>query len=98
MRSRAVLGLMLLVASSLLAGMHYLAWARLVRDTGVPSPFFEIVTAALIIFAVGAPVLRIVARRSPVAERVLGTPLFIWLGGLFLTASVLVVLDVVRAV
>jgi len=55
-----------------LGGLHYYIWARLVRDTRVPSPWAAVLLAGLVVLATGLPLMRLVIRRWPDAARILG--------------------------
>lgn len=98
MSRRIFFPLMLTVMSCAYAGLNFYAWARLVRDPAIPEPWFSVVTWLFVAMAVSMPLVRILGRGKASVERLLGTPTFIWMGGLFITFAVLVVTDVARAV
>jgi uncharacterized protein len=89
--------LFVLTALSILAGMHYYLWVRLVRDPGLPEPWRRIATLAIALAAVALPAVMIVARRSsePLAKAVPFLA-FAWMGMLFLLFSALLAIDLAR--
>ena len=94
-----IVGLVVFIAIVILVlvGLHAYVWARLIRDTQLPQPWSSIATAALVALAAGLPLMRLLARRFP-AVRVLGWPLYTWLGVLFLFFVLLLSADIIRVV
>lgn len=87
----------LLVALSILGGMHYYLWVRLVRDPGLPEPWRRVATLAIALAAIGLPAVMFAARASgkPLA-RAVPFVAFAWMGLLFILFSVLLAIDLVR--
>lgn len=88
----------LLVVSTVLGGAHYYVWARLVRDTALPQPWFSI--ASWIIGGLGVLIVAgLVSTR--VAPRAISSPLlwvvYVWVGLIFFTLMLLGAADLVRA-
>ena len=83
----------LLVAISVLGGLHYYVWARLVRDTRIPEPWALVATLALAALC-ALVILGFVLRRT---TSLLATPVawgaYTWLGLLFLLFVLLAVTD-----
>jgi predicted MPP superfamily phosphohydrolase len=87
----------LLVVLSIVGGVHFYLWARLVRDTQLPLPVRPWVTAALIALAVSLPATFIVLRRVPPEwGRFLAWPGFVWMGLMFLVFTLVLAGDIVR--
>ncbi len=60
----------LVIALSLIGGLHYYFWARLVRDTALPAPWRQIATGALWVLGLSMPVDDdLVALAPPAARR-----------------------------
>lgn len=83
----------LLVALSILGGVHFYFWLRLVHDTALPEPFFAAATAALVALAIAIPAGFL--RRGH--GGVLSWAAFTWMGMLFLLLLSLLGGDVLRA-
>jgi hypothetical protein len=88
--------LFLFVASSVFASVHYYAWARLIRDVQLPSPWFEMATVLMVVMALFIPLSRVILRGSDGIEKLLSYPTFIWMGSLFITLFVLLGTDLIR--
>src|SRR5580704_7285732 len=86
------------VVLTIVVGVHYYLWARLVRDPHLPTPWSGLATGALVLLAASMPAAMIVGRRAPGAGRVLAWPAFIWMGLMFLFLTTLVGVDAVRVV
>ncbi|MFO0582784.1 MAG: metallophosphoesterase [Anaeromyxobacter sp.] len=87
----------LAVALSILGGMHYYFWVRLVRDPGLADPWRKLATAAIVLLAIAFPVAMFTFRRSPAASSgILPAIGFGWLGAAFLLLVALVFLDLGR--
>jgi predicted MPP superfamily phosphohydrolase len=85
------------VALSIVGGMHYYIWTRLVRDTDVAEPWRRLLTIGIVAAAVAVPVafLAMRARAGALADGfVFGAML--WMGIAFLLLSSLVVVDLAR--
>ncbi len=86
----------LVIALSLLGGLHYYFWARLVRDTAMPAPWRQLATAALWALGLSMPASMILWRTHHPLGRILAWPAFVWMGMLVLLAVSLLGTDVVR--
>jgi hypothetical protein len=87
----------LLVVLSIVGGVHFYLWARLVRDTHLPLPARTWATAGLIALAVSLPSTFIVLRRLPPHwGRFVAWPGFVWMGLMFLAFVLVLLGDVVR--
>jgi hypothetical protein len=86
----------LTVLSSVLFGVHYYLWARLVRDPGLPSPWNGVATTALAVLGVSSIVGFLLTRFAP---RGVSSPImwvvYVWLGVMFFLFMVLVASDLV---
>jgi len=93
-----VFGFLLLfaIAGSILAGLHYYFWARLVRDTQISGTLRHVGTAGLAGLAVLVVATMFAGRLVPSIGRVLAWPGFIWMGALFVLLVALLGLDVLR--
>jgi predicted MPP superfamily phosphohydrolase len=89
----------LAIALSLLGGMHYYVWARLVRDTGLPPPWGRVLTAAIVLLGLAMP-LTLVANRffaGPAVRPAIWFG-FAWMGIGFLLVAFLGLADAGRLV
>jgi len=87
----------LAVALSLVAGMHYYVWARLVRDPQLPQSAARIATGAIIALGLALPVTMAASRLYPGAVvRPAVWLAFIWLGVGFLLVAFLGIADAGR--
>jgi predicted MPP superfamily phosphohydrolase len=84
------------IALSILGGLHYYFWARLVRDTALPSPYRQLATLSLIALGLSMPLAMVLARSG--LTRALSWPAFVWMGFMFLLFVALLGTDVVRLV
>jgi hypothetical protein len=85
------------VALSIVGGMHYYIWSRLVRDTAVGEPWRRLLTVGIVAAAVAVPVAFLVmrARAGALADGfVFGA--MVWMGVAFFLLSALVVVDLAR--
>jgi len=73
------------VIFTLTVGTHYYLWIRLVRDPGLPSPWKQLATVALLVLAVSIPVSMVAWRIFP---RDVAIPVswvgYVWMGSMFL--------------
>jgi predicted MPP superfamily phosphohydrolase len=73
------------VIFSLTVGTHYYLWARLVRDPGLPSPWRQLATVALVVLALSIPLSMMAWRVFP---RDVAIPVswvgYLWMGSMFL--------------
>ena len=92
------LGFILLFAfaGSIIAGLHYYFWVRLVRDTQISGSMRQVATASLACLALLVVATMFAGRLSPRIGRILAWPGFIWMGALFVLLFVLVGMDVLR--
>jgi predicted MPP superfamily phosphohydrolase len=87
----------LAVALSLVAGMHYYVWARLVRDPQLPQSAARIATGAIIALGLALPLTMAASRLYPAAAvRPAMWLVFIWLGIGFLLVAFLGIADAGR--
>jgi hypothetical protein len=89
----------LLIVLSVVGGVHFYLWARLVRDTQVLAPWRAWATAAVVALAVSLPATLMVARRLPPSwAKTLVWPAYVWLGVMFILFTLLLLGDTVRLV
>jgi predicted MPP superfamily phosphohydrolase len=87
---------LLCIAGSIVAGVHYYFWARLVRDTqltGVARNVASATIAGLAVLVIATP---LTGRLWPRVGGVLAWPGFVWMGAMFILLVALLGLDVVR--
>ncbi len=87
--------LFLAVALSLVAGMHFYVWARLVRDPELPQAWARAGTGALVALAIGLPVSLWLSRVAPDIRPLLWLA-FVWMGVGFLLVAFLGIADAGR--
>lgn len=91
------LAIFLAVVLSVLFGIHFFLWARLVRDPHWPRPFGLLASSLLCLFAVSIPASLFLRRSSASAvTEWLVWPAYVWLGTMFLLFVALLGADVVR--
>ncbi len=97
--SIARLAAFLSVVLSVVGGIHYYLWARLVRDIGWPASMHTALTLALIGLALLVPAGAIASRRLPrdVLSPVMWV-LYTWMGLMFFLFVLLIPADLVRGV
>ncbi|HTO95837.1 MAG TPA: metallophosphoesterase [Myxococcales bacterium] len=89
----------LAVALSLVGGMHYYIWARLVRDLHLPQGWTRALTAAVILLGVAMPATLLLSRLLRVwAVRPAIWISFVWMGVGFLLVAFLGIADLGRLV
>ena len=89
----------LVVALSLVGGMHYYLWARLVRDLQLSQPVARALTASIVVLGVTMPAALFTARLLPGAViRPLVWVAFIWMGVGFLFVAFFGLADFARLV
>jgi predicted MPP superfamily phosphohydrolase len=82
---------------SLVAGLHYYFWARLVRDTALAAPWRTIATLVIAGLAIALPASIIGSRLAPAhVAGYFAYPAFVWMGAMFLLFCVLLGSDVLR--
>jgi predicted MPP superfamily phosphohydrolase len=87
------------IALSLLAGLHYYVWARLVRDLGLSAVAHRVLSALVVALFLSIPVTFTLLRsRSLESFKPVVMASFVWLGVLFIVVSLLFVTDVTRLV
>lgn len=84
------------IVLTLLAGLHYYLWARLIRDPNLPQPWRIVATVALIVAGASIPLSLFLRRASPATLSILIWPAFIWLGVMFLLVVTFAAVDLVR--
>jgi uncharacterized protein len=93
----ARLTIFLMVALSIVGGVHFYVWARLVRDTELPAPLRVWATAALVALALSMPATLFALRRLPPAwSALVAWPVFVWMGLVFVAFVLVLASDVVR--
>jgi predicted MPP superfamily phosphohydrolase len=86
------------IAITLVAGIHYYFWARLVRDTAMAAPWRTIATVGIVLLALMVPASMIGTRLAPQhIAAYFAYPAFVWMGAMFLLFCILVGADVLRA-
>jgi predicted MPP superfamily phosphohydrolase len=86
----------LVIALSLIGGLHYYFWARLVRDTALPAPWRQLATVTLAALGLSIPATMILWRSHSPLRSVLAWPAFVWMGMLLILTLVVLGADVVR--
>jgi predicted MPP superfamily phosphohydrolase len=86
----------LLVAVTVLGGMHAYLWLRLVRDPGLPEPWRRITTALLVLLALGVPAGLLMSRASGWIARLAPIAAATWLGVAFVLFCTVALFDLVR--
>ncbi len=95
----ASLALFVLVAVTILGGVHFYLWTRLVRDPALAEPWRRIATGALVALALSIPLGIIASRLAPRPfARVVPAVAFTWLGLAFLLFCAVVALDLAHLV
>jgi predicted MPP superfamily phosphohydrolase len=77
----------LAVALSLITGMHYYLWARLVRDPHLPQTWARIATALIVALGVALPLSLVASRIVPQLSRPAAWVAFVWMGVGFLLVA-----------
>jgi predicted MPP superfamily phosphohydrolase len=77
----------LAVALSLITGMHYYLWARLVRDPHLPQTWARIATALIVALGVAMPLSLVASRIVPQLSRPAAWVAFVWMGVGFLLVA-----------
>jgi predicted MPP superfamily phosphohydrolase len=81
---------------SIVGGLHYYLWARLVRDTALPLPYARAATLALWILFLQVPLAFFLSRAG--RFRILSWPAFVWMGLFFLLFVSVLGTDLIRGV
>jgi len=87
----------LVVVTSMVAGIHYYLWTRLVRDVGLPAPWTRVGTVTVAFLAVSIPATMVLTRALP--RSTLGPfvwPAFVWMGLMFFLLVLLLPMDLIR--
>jgi len=97
MRSTFHLSLFLIIACSIIFGLHFYIWARLIRDTGLKNPWRWMATLVLVVLALSIPTGLILTRS---AVRFALEPflwaVYTWLGAAFFCAVLLAAVDLLK--
>jgi predicted MPP superfamily phosphohydrolase len=94
----AQIAIFMSIAISLVAGIHYYFWARLVRDTAMSAPWRSVATVGIVVLAVMVPASMIGTRLAPQhLAAYFAYPAFVWMGAMFLLFCILLGADVLRA-
>jgi predicted MPP superfamily phosphohydrolase len=94
--SRGRIIVFLVVSLSLIAGLHYYFWTRLIRDTALPAPWRQLATGVICALGLSVPVTMILWRSHHPMRNALAWPAFIWMGMLIILTVTLLGADVVR--
>ena len=95
--NRAVgLAIFLAVVLSVLLGIHFYLWARMIRDPSWPRPWNLLASIALALAAISIPTSLFLRRSSSSVAGWLVWPAYGWLGTMFLLFMTLLGIDVVR--
>jgi predicted MPP superfamily phosphohydrolase len=87
----------LLASVSILAGMHWYLWMRLVRDPAVGDPWRRLLTIAFVLLTLALPAGMLALRLAPrPLDRLLPIAAFTWLGLAFLLFVAVLALDLAR--
>jgi predicted MPP superfamily phosphohydrolase len=87
----------LAISLTLLGGMHWYLWMRLVRDPGVAGPWRQILTVAFLVLAFCVPIGILALRLAPhPLDRLIPVAAFTWLGLAFLLFVAVLALDLAR--
>ena len=84
------------VVCTILAGLHYYFWIRLVRDTQVSGLARHFATSSVVVLALIVVATVSVGRMVPRLGRVFAWPGFIWMGVMFFLLVALLGADIVR--
>jgi predicted MPP superfamily phosphohydrolase len=85
------------VALTLLGGMHWYLWLRLVRDPGLADPWRRILSVALVVLTFSAPIGMLALRLAPrPLNKLIPAAAFTWLGVGFLLFVSVLALDLAR--
>ena len=84
------------IALSLLAGIHYYLWARLIRDPRWPAPWITVGGTLLSLLAASVPLALVLGRGQGHFRRGFVWGGYIWLGVMFLLFTVVVSTDLLR--
>jgi len=87
------------VASLIVGGIHYYIYRRLVVTPALPAPWNTTVSLALLVLAISIPLSFVVTRFfHGTAAKIFLLPVYVWLGAMFMTFSVLLTFDVVKGI
>jgi uncharacterized protein len=86
------------VVCTIIAGLHYYFWIRLVRDTQISGLARQLATSSVVGLALLVVATVSVGRMLPHLGRVLAWPGFIWMGAMFFLLVALLGADVLRLV
>jgi len=87
----------LAVALSVLGGMHWYLWARLVRDPALAEPWRRGLSVALLVLTFSVPIGMLALRLAPrPLDRLVAAAAFTWLGIAFLLFVAVLALDLAR--
>jgi predicted MPP superfamily phosphohydrolase len=86
----------LVIALSLIGGLHYYFWARLVRDTALPAPWRQLATGALWVLGLSMPATLLLFRSHHPLRSIVAWPAYVWMGMILILGLVLLGSDVVR--
>jgi hypothetical protein len=85
------------IVLSIIGGVHFYFWRRLVHDTALPVPYRAWLTGLILLLAACPPLPFLLGRRLPPGSaKLVAWPAFIWMGMMFLLFVLLVTGDLVR--
>ncbi len=84
------------IVCTIMAGVHYYFWARLVRDTQMSGLARQLATSTVVALALLVVASVSVGRMIPSLRRVLAWPGFIWMGVMLFLMVALLAADIVR--
>jgi predicted MPP superfamily phosphohydrolase len=89
----------LTIVLSIMGGVHFYLFRRLVADTQIPAPWSMILAGALVLAVLSIPTSFIASRRlDKTVARLFVVPVYIWLGFVFQTFFLFLAVDLLRAV
>ncbi len=95
--NRGAIAVFLVVAITVLGGVHFYLWARLVRDPVLAEPWRRVATGALVLLALSIPAAIFASRTaSRSLARIVPIVAFTWLGLAFLLFCALAAADLAR--
>lgn len=86
----------IVIVLAILTGIHWYLWARMVRDTHLPSPWNVAATVALVALALSMPLALLLRRANPGLAQALVWPAFVWMGIMFLLLVSVAGVDLAR--
>ena len=89
----------LAIALSIIGGIHYYIWARLIRDAALTTPWKAIATAVLVLLGLSIPLAFFIGRQLPANVRAWLMPVpYTWLGIILILLVAMIGWDLFRLV